>query len=151
MPRQVWVAGFAPGGDDPRDSVEVFEVPIDGVEVFGHVEEAVSDEDEAFHAPVEVGDAFDEAEFDFGGGLLVGDEGVHDFLVLAGSSLARMVNLVAVSQSRRADWEEWYFPWGVTGPRGIWYCLAGGFALGFGGGLSSVFWTSLGNGLSDFI
>ena len=39
---------------------------------------------EAFEAPVEICVLLDEAEFGFGGGLVVGDEGVQDFFVLGG-------------------------------------------------------------------
>ena len=50
----------------------------------GHVEEGGFHHDEAFETPVEVGEFFNEAEFGFGGGAEVVDEGVADFLVFGG-------------------------------------------------------------------
>ena len=53
-----------------------------GSEVGAHVEERGFHHGETLKAPIEVGDFFDEAEFGFGGGVELGDEGAADFVVL---------------------------------------------------------------------
>ena len=132
----VEVVGLAPGGDDPGDSVEVFEGRVDGIEVFadGHVEEAVFYEGEAFHAPVEVGDAFDEAEFGFGGGLVVGDEGVHDFVVLGGIFVGEDGEFGGGESVAEGGLGGVVFSLGRDRAFGFGAVAAGGLVLGFGAG-----------------
>src|SRR6266704_4413366 len=74
---------FEPTNDDDADAVHAGVVLADLVEaeVRAEVDQGGIHHGEAFDAPVEAGDLFDEAEFAFGGGAELVDEGGADFIV----------------------------------------------------------------------
>ena len=78
--------GFRPGEGDDADAVDLVEAPFDvlDADTGGDVKERSFHHGEALDAPVQVGDLFDEAQFGFGCGAEVGDEGVADFVIFGG-------------------------------------------------------------------
>ena len=79
-------AGFFPCLDDEADAVDAFKAGGDffDVDFRTDIEKAGFHHDEAFEAPIEIGNLFDEAHFGLVGGAQGVDEGVVDFIVFGG-------------------------------------------------------------------
>ena len=128
--------GLFPGFDDESDAVDFLEIVENcfGVDADGDIEQAGFHHGEAFEAPIEVGDFLDEAEFGFGGGAEVVDEGVADFLVLSGILVGEEGVFGGCESVADGGFGGLFLAFGGDGSVGLGSVQAGGLLLGLRAG-----------------